>query len=857
MPNGQRILGIDCIEQFLNTSWLDFWKGGVRQAAQAAVKAAAAGGTQSFVGFFRTPLNEPRWWDVVVSPIFDACGKPARLLVMSRDVSQRKPAEDALRERTAQFETLLNEAPLGIYLIDADFRIRHVNPEALLVFGNIPDLIGRDFAEVLQILWPTAKADETIGKFRQTMKTGATCHVPEMIEKRADREQLEYYEWQISRIQLPDESYGVVCYFRDISQRVLAQMEIRESEWRLRYATESAGLTFVEFDFASGLASTPENFASVMGFVPATEEADGLLGARVFLDHVLPHDRPRVAAGLQEFFDGKPAGMLDYRVLGEDQIERWIATKWSTLPGVDGKPLKSFATNLDITERKRAEQALRDSEDRYRNLFNSMDEGYCIIEMIFDAHDKAVDYRYLEVNPSFEVLSGMHGAQGKRIREIVPDLEEYWFETYGNVALTGEAVRVVNEVKPLDRWFDVYAFRFGEAQSRKVAVLFTNITERIHAEQELVEQARRKDEFLAMLSHELRNPLAPIANAVNLLRLQQNESPVQRQARTVIERQVGQLNHLVDDLLEVSRITTGRVQLRPERIAIGSVVERAVETAQPLISQRRHELTIALPPEPLWLHADAARLEQVIVNLLTNAAKYTDEGGRIELIVQQEGESAVLRVRDTGIGIAAELLPHIFELFTQAERSLDRSQGGMGIGLCLVQQLVELHGGTVAAQSMPGQGSEFTVRLPVAKAAPPAPAPYVTDPPQPPGKSCRILVVDDNVDAAETLEMLLEVSGHEVRMAHEGLSAIDIALTWLPDVMLLDIGLPGLSGYEVAKRIRLGDTLKSVVLIALTGYGQESDRQLSLQAGFDHHLVKPANFRTLEKILETVAAKVT
>ena len=357
-----------------------------------------------------------------------------------------------------------------------------------------------------------------------------------------------------------------------------------------------------------------------------------------------------------------------------------------------------------------------------------------------------------------------------------------------------------------------------------------------------------------MLSHELRNPLAPIANAVNLLRLQQNESPVQRQARTVIERQVGQLNHLVDDLLEVSRITTGRVQLRPERIAIGSVVERAVETAQPLISLRRHELTIALPPKPLWLHADAARLEQVIVNLLTNAAKYTDEGGRIELTVQQEGESAVLRVRDTGIGIAAELLPHIFELFTQAERSLDRSQGGLGIGLCLVRRLVELHGGTVTAQSVPGQGSEFTVRLPLAKAAPPAPSPYLTDPLQPPGKPCRILVVDDNIDAAETLEMLLEVSGHAVKIAHEGMSALQAAQAWRPDVMLLDIGLPGLSGYEVAKRIRLSETLKSVVLIALTGYGQEADRQLSRQAGFDHHLVKPANFAMLEKILDSVAA---
>ena len=625
------------------------------------------------------------------------------------------PAEDALPQRTAQFETLLNEAPLGIYLIDADFRIRHVNPKTLPVFGDIPDLIGRDFAEVMHILWPEAKADEMIGQFRQTMKTGAKFHVPEMIEMRADRQRVEYYEWQISRIQLPDGSDGVVCYFRDISERVLTQLKIRESEWRLRYATDSARLTYVEIDLKSGMASTPENFVSVMGYEQPKNTGDVSLGPRALLDHVHPDDRAQVMAALQDFYGGKPIGTLEYRVLGDDQRERWIETKWSVVPTADGEPLKSFATILDITEHKRAEkalrfseerfralvtassdviyrmspdwremhqldgrnfladtlapkdswlqeyidpddqarvmavvneairtksffemehqvrridgslgwifshaipmldaegeivewfgtakdvtehkrseQALRESEDRYRTLFNSIDEGFCVIEMMFDGADNPVDYRFVEVNPTFEKQTGMIGATGKRMREFVPDHEAHWFELYGKAALTGEPIRFENKAIHLgNRWFDVYAFRIGGPDSRKVALLFNNITERKHAEQQLLEQAgkladqdRRKDEFLAMLGHELRNPLAPISNALHLMRLQASEGPVQLRARTVIERQVGQLNQLVDELLEVARITTGRIELRQEQIALGGVIERAVETAQPLI----------------------------------------------------------------------------------------------------------------------------------------------------------------------------------------------------------------------------------------------------------------------------------
>ena len=343
-----------------------------------------------------------------------------------------------------------------------------------------------------------------------------------------------------------------------------------------------------------------------------------------------------------------------------------------------------------------------------------------------------------------------------------------------------------------------------------------------------------------MLSHELRNPLAPIANAVQLLRLQKDEAPIQRQARTIIERQVGQLTRLIDDLMEVSRITTGRVQLRLERVAVNGIVERAVESARPLIDRHEHELTVFPSPEPIWLYADAARLEQVVVNLLTNAAKYTRDGGHISLSVQQAGDECLLRLRDTGVGIAPELLPRIFDLFTQAERSLDRSQGRLGIGLALVQRLVELHRGRVEAISVLGQGSEFVVRLPVPQsdAPPTAPAPAEASPA---GPALRILVVDDNVDSAESMGMLLKASGHDVRTAHDGPTGLKAVLDYGPDVVLLDIGLPGLDGFQVAKRIREHPKHKKAVLVAMTGYGQETDRRRSQEAGFDHHLVKPAD----------------
>jgi PAS domain S-box-containing protein len=366
----------------------------------------------------------------------------------------------------------------------------------------------------------------------------------------------------------------------------------------------------------------------------------------------------------------------------------------------------------------------------------------------------------------------------------------------------------------------------------------------------LKETDRRKDEFLAMLAHELRNPLAPIRNAVQIFRGKGLPVPELQWATEVIDRQVHQMTRLVDDLLDVSRITRGKVELRKELVDLGTVVSNAVEASRPLIEKWGHELTVTIPPQPIRLEADPTRLAQVFLNLLNNAAKYTDPGGRIGLSAERLDDHVAVRVKDNGIGIPIEMLPRVFDLFAQVDRTVERSEGGLGIGLTLVQRLVQMHGGTVEAHSDgPGQGSEFVVRLPTAKEIPTARA-GTTGPEQlaaPSGR--RILVVDDNRDAADSLGMLLRMMGNEVHTAHDGLEAVGAAAAFHPDVILLDIGLPKMNGYEVARRIREQQSGQRVLLVALTGWGQEEDRRRTQEAGFDHHLTKPVEFNALEKLL--------
>jgi signal transduction histidine kinase/ActR/RegA family two-component response regulator len=373
------------------------------------------------------------------------------------------------------------------------------------------------------------------------------------------------------------------------------------------------------------------------------------------------------------------------------------------------------------------------------------------------------------------------------------------------------------------------------------------------AEEKLLEASRRKDEFLAMLSHELRNPLAPIRNAVELVRRIAPADPRLIWARDVVDRQVTHMAHLVDELLDVSRITQGKITLRREPLELGKVLAHAVETARPLIEARNHRLEVAMPASPVWMVGDFARLAQVVANLLNNAAKYTQDGGRIDLVASAAQGEALITVRDNGMGIDRELLPRVFELFAQGERSLDRSLGGLGVGLTVVQRLVELHQGRVEVTSDgAGKGAQFKVVLPCISEVMQGVSTKDSPAQEERRKASagrRVLVVDDNADAAESIAVLLRLEGHEVKTVNDGQQALASSEVFAPSVVVLDIGLPGMDGYEVARRMRDLPATRDALFIALTGYGQKEDRALAAKAGFHHHFIKPADPRAIHAVI--------
>jgi len=374
---------------------------------------------------------------------------------------------------------------------------------------------------------------------------------------------------------------------------------------------------------------------------------------------------------------------------------------------------------------------------------------------------------------------------------------------------------------------------------------------------ELKEADVRKDEFLATLAHELRNPLAPIRNSLEIMKLAgTNGGPMVEKARTTMERQLTQMVRLVDDLLDISRITRNKVELRKERVELAPVIHHAMEMCQPLIQGAGHEVTVELGDAPAVLNADPVRLAQVFSNLLNNACKFTAPPGRISIAATREVDDVIIKVKDNGIGIQPEMLPKVFDMFTQLESPLDRTHGGLGIGLTLVKRLVEMHGGTVTARSGGrGQGSEFTVRLPLMReAASPALTPAIPEPSAPSAGGRRILVVDDNKDSAISLATLMELAGNQTEMAHDGEEAIAKAESYRPDVILLDIGMPKMNGYEACRAIRQRPWGKGIVIIALTGWGQDQDRRQSTEAGFDGHLVKPVSYEELMKVMSQESA---
>jgi signal transduction histidine kinase len=463
----------------------------------------------------------------------------------------------------------------------------------------------------------------------------------------------------------------------------------------------------------------------------------------------------------------------------------------------------------------------------------------------------AVDYVYIPVVPEIlrskvSVLVELH-LQRHELQKLNRSLAE------ANARLELANTHLQEEkTRELER-LNSHLKRANSELEQTNRVLQSEVAERARAEAALKEADRHKDEFLAVLAHELRNPLAPIRNAVEIMRRSALTDPQLAWSRDVVERQVKHLTRLVDDLLDVSRITRGNINLSREPVLVATIVARAIETIQPLIAEQRHNLTIDMNEEPLEVEGDLTRLTQVLGNLLNNAAKYTDPGGTITVSARRQGTDVELRVRDNGIGIPPALLPRLFQLFTQVDAAAHRAQGGLGIGLALVRQLVQMHGGSVTAYSDgPGKGSEFLIRLPlrvqrIREVMKPAPVEAARMNGTKSGH--RILLADDNRDALDSLATLLQCDGHEVHTAGDGAEALEVAAQCRPNVVLLDIGMPKLDGYEVARRIRAEPWGKSAVLIALTGWGQDEDRRRSREVGFDSHLVKPLDPDALSSYL--------
>ncbi|MGZ5095145.1 MAG: PAS domain S-box protein [Burkholderiales bacterium] len=527
----------------------------------------------------------------------------------------------------------------------------------------------------------------------------------------------------------------------------------------------------------------------------------------------------------------------------------WASVIITALRDAQGALIGFGKITRDLTERRREQDSLRQSEERFRLLVEGV-KDYAIFML-------DVEGRIVSWNAGAERIKGYSANEiiGRHFSAFYPPelIAADWPAHELRIARTEgrfeeEGWRLRKDGARF--WANVVLTPVYDAtgELRGYAKVTRDLTQRQRMEQ-LQEASRHMGEFVAMLAHELRNPLAPIRNAMQVMAKRGLNDPQLEWCRELVDRQVANLSQLVDDLLDVNRVTSGKIQLKCTTVTLSLVMQNALEASAPLMAERKHRLEVTVP-ETLLVEADATRLTQVFLNLLNNAAKFTPENGLIQVSGKAEGGNAVVRVRDNGVGIGSDLLPKVFDLFVQGSRSLDRAEGGLGIGLTLVREIVRLHGGSVSLSSAGVQrGSEFVVSLPLREAA-------ADDRPHNRGGDAsssgpkrRILVVDDNVDSAESMAMLLRAMGHEVHTAHDGASALEKADAHKPEIVLLDIGLPGMSGYAVGARMREVDALRKVRLIAITGYGQEDDRKRSRDAGFDHHLVKPVDLATLAALL--------
>jgi PAS domain S-box-containing protein len=774
---------------------------------------------------------------------------------MGLDASSSARSSDVQNTPAQQLLITLESISDAFFSLDHDWRFTYLNPQATnLLNQRSEDLIGKKIWEAFPEAVGTVFEQEYRRAIADQMTASFESFYPPL------------NAWYSVRA-YPTPS-GLAVYFQNVTERKQTEANLAQTNSILRSVVDgTADVVFVKDLHGRYVVANP---AAAKWLDTTVEAMLGQTDLELFpseaFQRIQQIDRQVMETGDSIVYEG---------AVPKQGTLRSLLTAKYPWRDADGTILGVIGISRDISDRKQNEEVLRRSEERYRSPFELIDEGFCIIEMLFDEHDRPIDYRFLEINPAFARHTGLEQALGKTARQLLPNLEEHWFEIYGNVALTGEPYRFEQGSEVMNRWFDVFAFRFGQPEQRKVAIRFKDISERVRAEAERdrvlerervarteAEQANRiKDEFLAVLSHELRSPLNPILGWTKLLQSGRLDAAKTEEALSTIERNAKLQSQLIEDLLDISRIMRGKLSLNSEPTDLALVISAAAETVRLAAEAKQIQIEMSLASKVPLISGDPGRLQQVVWNLLSNAVKFTPDHGRIDIQLTQVGHQARLQVIDTGKGIAPGFLPFVFEYFRQEDGSTTRKFGGLGLGLAIARQIVEMHGGTISASSAgEGKGCTFTVRLPLLHSAHSDPVRSLNATASSPEDltplvGIRALIVDDDADARELLTFLLEVNGAIVTTADSAVQALHLIEQSRPDILLSDIGMPDMDGYTLLRTIRQSEQNRSIPAIALTAYAGDLDRQQAIQVGFHHHVTKPIDPDTVTAIVLKLAGK--
>jgi PAS domain S-box-containing protein len=769
-------------------------------------------------------------------------GTALRVVGTIHDVTERRQTEREVRRGQEQLELLSDTVPALISYIGTDRCYRTCNAEYSKWFGIPPEqLVGRPMREVLG-----PDAWRVVGPHIERAFLGQPSEYEAEVTYRHGGKRSIHARYTPHR-DATGAIVGVVCLVTDITNRT----QTSHARSRLAAIVDSSDDAIISKTLDGIITTWNKGAARLFGYT--AEEAVGR-PITMLIPEDRRHEEGRILARIRHGDAVEPFETVRQR---KDGSLLDISLAVSPIINENGQIVGASKIARDITARKRAEEDVRRGREALNGLVDRAPFGIYIVDSqlkIVQMNARSQSGAFYNVRP----VLGRNLAEAIRILWPEPVATEI-VAAFRRTLETGEAYRSRNftsaraDIDNVESYeWELHRITLPDGQPAVVSYYFDSTRLR-KAELALREADRRKDEFLATLAHELRNPLAPIRNGLQILRLSGGDAMAAAQIHEMLERQVAHLVRLVDDLMEVARVTRGRIELRKEAVDLGAALRGAIETSRPLIEALRHELLIDVPEEPITVVADPVRVAQIVSNLLNNAAKYTEEGGRISVTARRDGDQVVVAVRDSGVGIADDVLPRVFDLFAQGDRTYKRAQGGLGIGLTLVRRLVELHGGTVTATSEgPGRGSEFVVRLPLGVELPQRRGRDVAER-EDVFAAHKFLVVDDSRDAAESLAILLQGLGADVHTASDGHSALDELDRYHPSVMLLDIGMPGMDGLEVARRARQRPDGRDLTLIALSGWGQEEDRRRSRDAGIDYHLVKPVDIDELSQLLTALA----